>query len=36
MIGHEAAFEPASRAIQTLLRREAGVVPAATNLNVEP
>lgn len=33
---YEAAFEPASRAIRTLLLREAGVVPAATNLNVEP
>lgn len=32
---YDAAFEPASRAIRTLLRRDADLVPAATNLNVE-
>ena len=30
---YEAAFEPASRAIRTLLRREAAAVPATSNLN---
>lgn len=33
---YDAAFEPASRAIRTLLRREAEVLPAATNLKLEP
>lgn len=31
---YEAAFEPASHAIRTLLRREAEAVPETTNLNV--
>jgi hypothetical protein len=34
-MSYDAAFEPASRAVRTLLRREADAVPAATNLNVE-
>jgi len=33
---YDAAFAPASAAIRTLLRREAELVPAASNLPVEP
>lgn len=33
---YDAAFAPASAAIRTLLRREAELVPAASNLHLEP